>query len=159
MFSARPSARYTARRRKRCRWRRRVTVCRSARHFLSGADKVAVPALGLSEPPTEIPMTTHAYALSSHLVYGLTADLVRRAVRKYVRIGENYDRNNQQRKLKKKIDNNDDFILVETLAKETYDHAHLPNAIHLPPDRVAELAPKILPDKSAEIVVYCSSPT
>ncbi len=61
--------------------------------------------------------------------------------------------------LKKKIDNNDDFILVETLAKETYDHAHLPNAIHLPPDQVAELAPKILPDKSAEIVVYCSSPT
>ncbi len=49
-----------------------------------GADEVAVPALGLSEPPTEIPMTTHAYALSSHLVYGLTADLVRRAVRKYI---------------------------------------------------------------------------
>ena len=49
-----------------------------------GADEVAVPALGLSEPPTEIPMTTHAYALSSHLVYGLTADIVRRAVRKYI---------------------------------------------------------------------------
>ena len=61
--------------------------------------------------------------------------------------------------LKKKIDNNDDFILVETLAKETYDHAHLPNALQLPPDRVAELAPEILPDKSAEVVVYCSSPT
>ena len=61
--------------------------------------------------------------------------------------------------LQKKIDNKDDFILVETLAKETYDHAHLPNAVHLPPDRVAELAPEILPDRSAEIVVYCSSPT
>ncbi len=47
-----------------------------------GADEVAVPALGLSEPPTEIPMSTHAYGLSSHLVYGLTADIVRRAVRK-----------------------------------------------------------------------------
>ena len=61
--------------------------------------------------------------------------------------------------LKKKIDDNEDFILVETLAKETYDHAHLPTAVHLPPDRVTELAPEILPDKSAEIVVYCSSPT
>ncbi|MEO6590194.1 MAG: DUF1440 domain-containing protein [Pyrinomonadaceae bacterium] len=47
-----------------------------------GADEIAVPALGLSEPPTEIPMSTHAYGLSSHLVYGLTAELVRRAVRK-----------------------------------------------------------------------------
>lgn len=47
-----------------------------------GADEVAVPALGLSEPPTEIPMSTHAYGLSSHLIYGLTAEFVRRAVRK-----------------------------------------------------------------------------
>lgn len=61
--------------------------------------------------------------------------------------------------LKKKIESKDEFVLVETLAKETYDHAHLPGALHLPPDRVAELAPEVLPDKSAEIVVYCSSPT
>jgi uncharacterized membrane protein YagU involved in acid resistance len=49
-----------------------------------GADEIAVPALGLSEPPTEIPLSKHAYGLSSHLVYGLTADIVRRAVRKYI---------------------------------------------------------------------------
>jgi uncharacterized membrane protein YagU involved in acid resistance len=46
-----------------------------------GADEIAVPALGLSEPPTEIPLSKHAYGLASHLVYGLTADLVRRGVR------------------------------------------------------------------------------
>lgn len=46
------------------------------------ADDVVVPALGLSKPATEFPISTHAYALSSHLVYGLTTDLVRRAVRK-----------------------------------------------------------------------------
>ena len=45
------------------------------------ADEAAVPALGLSEPPTEHPPSVHVYALASHLVYGLTADLVRRAVR------------------------------------------------------------------------------
>jgi putative membrane protein len=45
------------------------------------ADDVAVPALGLSKPATEFPVSTHAYALGSHLVYGLTTDLVRRAVR------------------------------------------------------------------------------
>ncbi len=47
-----------------------------------GADEVAVPALGLSESPTEIPLSTHAYGLASHLVYGLTAEFVRRTVRK-----------------------------------------------------------------------------
>lgn len=46
------------------------------------ADDVAIPALGLSKSPTEYPLSTHAYALSSHLVYGLTTDLVRRLLRK-----------------------------------------------------------------------------
>lgn len=45
------------------------------------ADDVVVPALGLSKPPTAYPLATHAYALASHLVYGLTTDLVRRGVR------------------------------------------------------------------------------
>lgn len=42
------------------------------------ADDLAIPALGLSKSPTEFPLSTHAYALSSHLVYGLATDLVRR---------------------------------------------------------------------------------
>jgi len=45
------------------------------------ADEVVVPALGLSKSPTEYPFSSHAYGLSSHLVYGLTTDIVRRAVR------------------------------------------------------------------------------
>ncbi len=45
------------------------------------ADEAAVPALGLSQPPNEVPLATHAYALASHFVYGLTTDLVRHAVR------------------------------------------------------------------------------
>jgi hypothetical protein len=45
-------------------------------------DEGAVPLLGLSKGPTAYPLSTHAYALSSHFVYGLTAELVRRAVRK-----------------------------------------------------------------------------
>jgi hypothetical protein len=46
------------------------------------ADETAVPLLGLSKPPTEYPLSTHVYAFASHLVFGLTAELVRRAVRK-----------------------------------------------------------------------------
>lgn len=45
------------------------------------ADETAVPLLGLSKGPAAYPLSTHAYALASHLVYGLTAELVRRAVR------------------------------------------------------------------------------
>jgi rhodanese-related sulfurtransferase len=61
--------------------------------------------------------------------------------------------------LKQKIDGGDQFKLVETLAPHAYEHAHLPGAINLPPDRVRELAPALLPDKSADIVVYCQSPS
>ena len=61
--------------------------------------------------------------------------------------------------LKAKIDQSDDFVLVETLSEEQYRHTHLPGAINLPPDRVRELAPELLPDKEADIVVYCGSPT
>jgi rhodanese-related sulfurtransferase len=60
--------------------------------------------------------------------------------------------------LKEKIDRGEKFALVETLPEATYHHVHLPGAINLPPDRVKELSPRLLPDKSAEVVVYCSSP-
>jgi len=49
--------------------------------LFAGADEVAVPALGLSGKPTETPVSSHAYALASHIVYGLTAGVVRKAVR------------------------------------------------------------------------------
>jgi putative membrane protein len=45
------------------------------------ADEGLVPLLGLSKTPTEYPLSTHAYSLASHFVYGLTVELVRRAVR------------------------------------------------------------------------------
>ena len=44
-----------------------------------GADEVAVPALGLAEVPEK--PSSHLYAWASHLVYGLTAEFVRRQLR------------------------------------------------------------------------------
>lgn len=61
--------------------------------------------------------------------------------------------------LKEKIDRKDRFVLVETLPANYYNHDHLPDAINLPPDQIAQLAPKILPDKKAEIIVYCAKLT
>jgi len=61
--------------------------------------------------------------------------------------------------LKIKIDRHDEFRLVETLPETAYHHAHLPGAINIPPQKLAELAATLLPNKQAEIVVYCASPT
>ena len=46
------------------------------------ADEGVVPALGLSKSASEYPLSIHAYALASHLVYGLTVEIVRGAVRR-----------------------------------------------------------------------------
>src|SRR3954465_12597319 len=47
-----------------------------------GADEIAVPAFGLSKSPKEYPASTHLYGLASHLVYGLSLEVVRRGVRR-----------------------------------------------------------------------------
>lgn len=49
-----------------------------------GADEGVVPLLGLSKTPDEYPLSVHAGAFSSHLVYGLTTEIVRNAVRKFL---------------------------------------------------------------------------
>ena len=47
--------------------------------------------------------------------------------------------------------------VVETLGPQYFEHGHLPTAINIPHTEVAELAPMLLPDKTAAIVVYCSN--
>src|SRR3954466_3611010 len=46
------------------------------------ADELTVPLLGLAAKPSEYSLSTHAYALAAHLVYGLTTEVVRKSVRK-----------------------------------------------------------------------------
>jgi len=50
-------------------------------------------------------------------------------------------------------------VLVEALPEKYFRDWHLPGARHLPHDEVARLAAAVLPDKAAEIVVYCASRT
>jgi rhodanese-related sulfurtransferase len=47
--------------------------------------------------------------------------------------------------------------VVETLGPHYFEQGHLPGAINVPHTEVAELAPSLLPDKDAPIVVYCSN--
>jgi rhodanese-related sulfurtransferase len=49
--------------------------------------------------------------------------------------------------------------IIEALPEKYYLDGHLPGALHLPHDKVRELAPALLPDKGAEIVTYCASAT
>jgi hypothetical protein len=48
------------------------------------ADETAVPLLKLSKGPSEYPLSTHAYAFASHLVYGLTTEAVRSVLRRAI---------------------------------------------------------------------------
>lgn len=59
--------------------------------------------------------------------------------------------------IKAKLDGGEEVVFVETLGPNNYAEAHLPGAINIPHTRVDELAPGMLPDKSAQIVVYCSN--
>lgn len=59
--------------------------------------------------------------------------------------------------LKRRLDSREEFLLVEALPAERYREGHIPGAINLPPDQIRNLAPKLLPDKNAAIVVYCAS--
>jgi rhodanese-related sulfurtransferase len=54
-----------------------------------------------------------------------------------------------------KMDGGDPVVLLEVLAPRYYRHSHLPGALNLPPGKTAEMAPDLLPDKDAEIVLYC----
>ncbi|HLW83262.1 MAG TPA: rhodanese-like domain-containing protein [Candidatus Acidoferrales bacterium] len=61
--------------------------------------------------------------------------------------------------LKRKMERKDDFLLLETLAPAAYEQGHLPGAVNVPLDKLREMAPDLAPEKDAEIVVYCASPT
>lgn len=50
-------------------------------------------------------------------------------------------------------------VLVEALPESYFRHTHLPGAVCIPPGKTGELAPLLLPDPSAFIVVYCAGPT
>jgi rhodanese-related sulfurtransferase len=67
------------------------------------------------------------------------------------------DRTISTRDLKAKLDRKDAIKVVETLAPERYRDAHIPGALNIPPDKIKELAPQLLPNKDAEIVTYCSN--
>jgi rhodanese-related sulfurtransferase len=59
--------------------------------------------------------------------------------------------------LKAKLDSDDGIRVVEALGPAYFEEAHLPGALNLPHDQVDKLAPRLIPDKDAEVIVYCSN--
>ena len=61
--------------------------------------------------------------------------------------------------LQERLHANPGLVLLEALPEKYYNDWHLPNARHFPHDQARALAASVVPDKSAEIVVYCASRT
>lgn len=60
--------------------------------------------------------------------------------------------------LKQQIDSGKTLV-VEGLPEKYYRSGHIPSALNLPFDNMEELASKVLPDRTATVVVYCGSDT
>lgn len=52
-----------------------------------------------------------------------------------------------------------DFTLVNVLPEAAHELAHIPGSISLPLATIPSRAADVLPDKAADIVVYCAGPT
>lgn len=55
----------------------------------------------------------------------------------------------------KKIQNNEDFLLVDTREEHEFNAGHLPNAIHLSKGVIERDIEKKVSDTEKEIVLYC----
>lgn len=59
--------------------------------------------------------------------------------------------------IRAKLNSGEPITLVEALPPQYFNKHHLPNAINIPHDQVADLAADLLPDKDALVVVYCAN--
>lgn len=59
--------------------------------------------------------------------------------------------------IKEKLDTGEAMTIIEALPQKYFDAAHLPGALNIPHDEIQALAPGLLQDKDAFIVVYCAS--
>lgn len=57
-----------------------------------------------------------------------------------------------------KLERGEPVVLVDALSPIAYAASHLPGSLNIPPEQVDVLAPQRIPDRDAEIVVYCTSP-
>ncbi len=59
--------------------------------------------------------------------------------------------------LQSKLNSKASFTLLDVRTLDEYSAGHIPAAVLLPYDEIAQKAEKLLPEKDAEIIVYCRS--
>ncbi len=57
------------------------------------------------------------------------------------------------------LESGDELAVIDALSPLSYALSHLPGAISMQPENVAERAPRRIPDLDTTVVVYCSSAT
>jgi rhodanese-related sulfurtransferase len=68
-------------------------------------------------------------------------------------------RNVSAEELLRRIQEGDSLVVVDALPPMAYAHSHLPGAINLPPSSIdPDIVARRIPDRLAEIVVYCANP-
>ena len=58
---------------------------------------------------------------------------------------------------KKIMDSGEEHIILDTREQDEFDESHIPGAILIPYTEIENKAEEILPDKDAQILVYCRS--
>ncbi|MCI2055852.1 MAG: rhodanese-like domain-containing protein [Oscillibacter sp.] len=58
---------------------------------------------------------------------------------------------------KARLDSGDALVLLDVRTQEEFDEGHIAGAICLPNETIGTDPPEVLPDKDAEILVYCRS--
>ena len=58
---------------------------------------------------------------------------------------------------KKIMDSGEEHIILDTREQDEFDEGHIPGAILIPYTEIEERSEEILPDKDAQILVYCRS--
>ena len=60
-------------------------------------------------------------------------------------------------KAKEIMDTEEGYIILDVRTQEEYDEGHIPGAIQISHDEIAERAEGMLPDKDQLLLVYCRS--
>ena len=58
---------------------------------------------------------------------------------------------------KKIMDSGEEYIILDTREQDEFDEGHIPGAILIPYTQIENKAEEMLPDKDAQILVYCRS--
>ena len=58
---------------------------------------------------------------------------------------------------KKIMDSGEEHIILDTREQDEFDEGHIPGAILIPYTEIDNKADEMLPDKDAQILVYCRS--